>query len=134
MSDTAPITSQRYSGVTNYGIGMAPDASNRLKVSGNTFFSGNIDVTGTYGAADKYRLATGLANSNNGVTYSGNGSTVTFAISPGHTAFSVLVFLNGVCQVPGVDYTVTGNAVDFSIAGATIPASGDVIQIRELVI
>ena len=42
--------------------------------------------------------------------------------------------LNGVCQVPGVDYTVTGNAVDFSIAGATIPASGDVIQIRELVI
>ena len=134
LSDTAPITSQRYSGVTNYGIGMAPDASNRLKVSGNTFFSGNIDVTGTYGAADKYRLATGLANSNNGVTYSGNGSTVTFAISPGHTAFSVLVFLNGVCQVPGVDYTVTGNAVDFSIAGATIPASGDVIQIRELVI
>ena len=134
LSDTAPITSQRYSGVTHYGIGMAPDASNRLKVSGNTFFSGNIDVTGTYGAADKYRLATGLANSNNGVTYSGNGSTVTFAISPGHTAFSVLVFLNGVCQVPGVDYTVTGNAVDFSIAGATIPASGDVIQIRELVI
>ena len=134
LSDTAPITSQRYSGVTNYGIGMSPDASNRLKISGNTFFSGNIDVTGTYGAADKYRLATGLANSNNGVTYSGNGSTVTFAISPGHTAFSVLVFLNGVCQVPGVDYTVTGNAVDFSIAGATIPASGDVIQIRELVI
>jgi hypothetical protein len=134
LSDTAPITSQRYSGVTHYGIGMAPDASNRLKVSGNSFFSGNIDVTGSYGAADKYRLATGLANSNNGVTYSGNGSTVTYAISSGHTAYSVLVFLNGVCQVPGVDYTVSGNAVDFSIAGATIPASGDVIQIRELVI
>ena len=132
MTDTGPITSRRFSGVTNYGIGMAPDASNRLKVSGNTFFDGNIDVTGSYGAADKYRLATGLANGNNGVTYNGNGSTTSFAISAGHTSYSVLVFLNGVAQIPGVDYNVNGNAVDFSIS--TAPATGDVIQIRELVI
>ena len=132
MTDTGPITARRFSGVTNYGIGMAPDASNRLKVSGNTFFDGNIDVTGSYGAADKYRLATGLANGNNGVTYNGNGSTTSFAISAGHTSYSVLVFLNGVAQIPGVDYNVNGNAVDFSIS--TAPATGDVIQIRELVI
>ena len=31
---------------------------------GNTFLDGNLDVTGTYGAADKYRLATGIANGN----------------------------------------------------------------------
>ena len=109
-----------------------PDASNRMKILGNTFLDGNLDVTGTYGAADKYRLATGIANNNNGVTYAGNGSTTSFAISAGHTAYSVLVFLNGVCQIPGVDYTVSGNAVDFSIG--TAPQNNDTIQIRELVI
>ena len=132
MTDTGPITARRFSGVTNYGIGMAPDASNRMKISGNTFISGDLDVTGKYGAADKYRLATGLANNNNGVTYNGNGSTSSFAISPGHTSYSVLVFLNGVAQIPGTDYQVSGNAVDFSIG--TPPSTGDVIQIRELVI
>ena len=132
LSDTTPITSNRYSGVTHYGIGMSPDASNRMKIGGNTYISGDLDVTGKYGCADKYSLATGIANSNNGVTYSGNGATQTFNISPGHTAYSLLVFLNGVAQVPGVDYTVTGNAVDFSISSP--PATGDTIQIRELVI
>ena len=132
MTDTTPITARRFSGVTHYGIGVMPDASNRMKIQGNTYIDGNLDVTGLYGAADKYRLATGIANSNNGVTYSGNGSTTSFAISAGHTAYSLLVFLNGVCQIPGVDYTVTGNAVDFSIS--TAPQQNDTIQIRELVI
>ena len=132
MTDTTPIKARRFSNVTHYGIGTMPDASNRMKILGNTFLDGNLDVTGTYGAADKYRLATGIANGNNGVTYAGNGSTTSFAISAGHTAYSVLVFLNGVAQIPGVDYTVTGNAVDFSIG--TAPQNNDTIQIRELVI
>ncbi len=132
ISDSTPIVSNRYSGVTHYGIGMAPDASHRMKISGNTYLDGDLDVSGKYGCADKYTLATGIANGNNGVTYNGNGATQTFNISPGHTAFSLLVFLNGVAQVPGVDYTVTGNAVDFSISAP--PATGDTIQIRELVI
>jgi len=132
ISDSTPIVSNRYSGVTHYGIGMAPDASHRMKISGNTMLDGDLDVSGKYGCADKYTLATGIANGNNGVTYNGNGATQTFNISPGHTAFSLLVFLNGVAQVPGVDYTVTGNAVDFSISAP--PATGDTIQIRELVI
>jgi hypothetical protein len=132
LSDTTPITSNRFSGVTHYGIGEAPDASNRMRITGNVIVTGDIDVTGKYGCADKYSLATGIANGNAGVTYNGDGSSQTFGISPGHNAFSVLVFLNGVAQIPGVDYTVTGNAVDFSIA--TPPATGDKIQIRELVI
>jgi hypothetical protein len=132
LTDTGPITARRFSGNTNYGIGMAPDASNRMKISGNTYIDGNLDVSGNYGAADKYRLATGLVNGNNGVVYNGNGSTSSFAISPGHTSFSVLVFLNGVIQIPTVDYQVSGNSVDFSIS--VPPATGDVIQIRELVI
>ena len=132
LSDTSAITARRFGGVTNYGIGMAPDANNLLKINGNTYFNGDIDVSGKYGCADKYRLATGIANSNNGVIYNGNGSTSSFAISSGHTAYSVLVILNGVIQIPGVDYTVSGNAVDFSIS--IPPSTGDVIQIRELVI
>ena len=132
ISDSEQIQSQRFSGQTHFGIGESPDASNRMKITGNTKITGNFDVTGTYGCADKYSLATGVANSNAGVLYNGDGSTTSFAITAGHTASSVLVFLNGVCQVPGTDYTVTGNAVDFSVG--TPPATGDVVQIRELVI
>ena len=132
LTDTAPITSNRYAGVTHYGIGESPDALNRMKITGNVKVTGDIDVTGKYGCADKYTLATGVTNGNNGVMYSGNGVTTSFACSPGHTAYSVLVFLNGVAQRPGTDYTVTGNAVDFSVG--TTPQTGDNIQIRELVI
>ena len=132
LSDTGPITSNRYSGVTHYGIGIAPDASNRMKIGGNVYVDGDLDVTGLYGAADKYTLATGIAAGNNGTTYSGDGATATFAISAGHTSYSLLVFLNGVCQVPGVDYQVSGNSVDFSIG--TVPQTGDTIHVRELVI
>ena len=132
LTDTSPITARRFSGVTNYGIGMAPDASNRMKIAGNTYINGNLDVTGRYGCQDKYTLATGIANNNNGVVYNGNGSTTSFAISPGHTSYSVMVFNNGVAQIPGVDYQVSGNAVDFSIS--IPPATGSVIHIREMVI
>ena len=89
----------------------------------------NLTVTGTYGLAGRYKFATGQANNNNGVTYAGNGSTSSFAISPGHTAFSVLVTLNGVLQMPTVDYNVSSNSVVFV---GTPPATGDMIQIREL--
>ena len=132
LSDTAPIQSGRFSGVTHYGIGEAPDALNRMRITGNVTVTGDIDVSGKYGCADKYTLATGVNNGNNGVMYSGDGTTNTFAISPGHTAYSVIVFLNGVCQRPGIDYTVSSNAVDFSVG--TVPQTGDNIQIRELVI
>ena len=132
LSDTAPISSTRFSGVTHYGIGIAPNASNRMRISGNVEVTGDIDVTGKYGCADKYSLATGVSAGNNGVMYTGNGSTTSFAISPGHNQNSILVFLNGVCQRPGVDYTVSANAVDFSVG--TTPQTGDNVQIRELVI
>ena len=132
LSDTEPITSNRFSGVTHYGIGEAPDALNRMRITGNVAITGDIDVSGKYGCADKYSLATGVTNNNNGVMYTGNGVATSFAISPGHTAYSLLVFLNGVCQRPGTDYTVTANSVDFSIG--TTPQTGDNIQIRELVI
>jgi len=132
LSDTTAITSNRYSGVTHYGIGIAPDATNRMKIGGNLHVEGDLEVTGKYGAVDKYSLATGIANANNGTTYAGDGATSAFAISSGHSAYSLLVFLNGVCQTPGVDYQVVGNSVDFSIG--TIPQTGDTVHVRELVI
>ena len=132
LSDTAPIQSSRFSGVTHYGIGEPPDALNRMKITGNVKVTGDIDVTGKYGCADKYSLATGVNLGNNGVMYAGDGITTSFAISPGHTAYSLMVFLNGVCQRPGIDYTVSSNACDFSVG--TTPQTGDNIQIRELVI
>ena len=132
LSDTAPISSSRFSGVTHYGIGEPPDALNRMKITGNVKVTGDIDVTGKYGCADKYSLATGVNLGNNGVMYVGDGITTSFAISPGHTAYSLMVFLNGVCQRPGTDYTVSSNACDFSVG--TTPQTGDNIQIREMVI
>ena len=132
VSDSEDIKTTRFGGTTHFGLGEAADASNRLRVNGNTTITGDLDVTGKYGCVDNYALATGIANSNNGVMYNGDGSTSSFAITAGHSAYSLLVFLNGVCQVPGVDYTVTCNAVVFSVG--TPPATGDKVQIRELVI
>ena len=36
MTDTTPIKARRFSNVTHYGIGTMPDASNRMKILGNT--------------------------------------------------------------------------------------------------
>ena len=129
LTDTAGFKSTRSGLNTFWGIDATPSSSYKLNVGGNLNATGNLTVTGTYGLAGRYKLATGQANNNNGVTYSGNGATSSFAISSGHTSFSVIVLLNGVMQMPTVDYNVSGNAVVFV---GTPPASGDMIQIREL--
>lgn len=129
MTDTKGFTSTRSGSNVYWGIDATPSTSYKLNVGGNLNITGNLTVTGTYGLAGRYKFATGQANNNNGVTYAGNGSTSSFAISPGHTAFSVLVTLNGVLQMPTVDYNVSSNSVVFV---GTPPATGDMIQIREL--
>jgi len=129
LTDTAGFKSTRSGANTFWGIDATPSSSYKLNVGGNLNTTGNLTVTGSYGLASRYKLATGQANNNNGVTYSGNGSTSSFTISSGHTSFSVIVLLNGVMQMPTVDYNVSGNAVVFV---GTPPASGDMIQIREL--
>lgn len=62
-------------------------------------------------------------------TYTGDGSNVSFPVTSGFTAQNILVFENGVAQVPGTDYTVdlSGNLVF-----TTAPASNILIQVREL--
>jgi len=62
-------------------------------------------------------------------TYTANGVQTTFTISSGHTANSILVFENGICQEPIADYTVSGTTLTF-LGGA--PVVNTRIQIREL--
>lgn len=109
MTDTKGFTSTRSGSNVYWGIDATPSTSYKLNVGGNLNITGNLTVTGTYGLAGRYKFATGQANNNNGVTYAGNGSTSSFAISPGHTAFSVLVTLNGVyrCQQLIIMFLVT---------------------------
>jgi hypothetical protein len=61
--------------------------------------------------------------------YTANGVGKVYGLqSFGHTNTSILVFENGICQMPEDDYYVSSNAVIF----ATAPAANVVIQIREL--
>ena len=61
-------------------------------------------------------------------TATGDGSTTGFTVTSGVTVQTALVFLNGICQVPTTDYTVSGTTLTFT----TAPVSADAIQIREL--
>ena len=61
-------------------------------------------------------------------TATGDGSTVAFTVTAGRDVNNVLVFLNGVCQVPTTDYTISSTTLTFT----TAPVNGDAIQIREL--
>ena len=61
-------------------------------------------------------------------TYTGDGTTTSFAGASGMTVNNVLVIENGVTQVPTTDYTISSTNVVFT----TAPASGVAIQIRVL--
>jgi hypothetical protein len=96
----------------------------------------NITFTGTATSNDTIEVVT-VAGSEMNVTsaryntraYTANGVQTTFTISSGHTANSILVFENGICQEPIADYTVSGTTLTF-LGGA--PVVNTRIQIREL--
>ena len=96
----------------------------------------NIVFTGTATTNDTIEVVT-VAGSEMNVTssryntrtYTANGVQTTFTISSGHTANSILVFENGICQEPIADYTVSGTTLTF-LGGA--PVVNTRIQIREL--
>jgi hypothetical protein len=60
--------------------------------------------------------------------YTGDNTTSTFNVTSGMTASNILVFENGVSQVPQNDYTVSNGILSF----VTPPETGVVIHIREL--
>ena len=68
------------------------------------------------------------ANSYKPRIYTANGTGNTFTVSTGQTQNTIFVFSNGLCNVPGNDYTVTGTTLTF----VNTPALNTVIQIREM--
>jgi hypothetical protein len=61
-------------------------------------------------------------------SYTGDGSTTTYTVTSGCDVNNILVFINGVCQMPTVDYTVSGSVLTMIPAAA----AAAVIQVREL--
>jgi hypothetical protein len=81
------------------------------------------------GANVDVRIVSGKTGSSfNTRTYTGTGSANTFALTEGFTVDTILVFENGVAQVPVTDYNVVNNNLVF----ATPPAANINIQVREL--
>jgi len=60
--------------------------------------------------------------------FTGDGTTTTFTLSETASQSSILVSINGVGQLPGVAYTVTGNSLTFTQA----PVVSDAIDVRFL--
>ena len=128
LTDTGQINVANDSGVTRIGIGTAPDTANsvyRVKVDGSVHIDGDVVASGRGTvASDKYFTK----------TYSGDGTTLTFAVSTytnaQHTDDSLLVALNGVIQIAGTDYTVDGSGAN--VVFTDPPASSDTVHIKEL--
>jgi len=128
LTDTGDINISTFNNEQHIGLGVAPNATYRANVSGSVRVDGDLVVTGRGGVSAA-----------NYVTreYNGDGSQLTFALTTysggiKHTANSVLVFLNGVAQVGGTDYTVDGNGANIVFASGSAPLSTDDIHIVEL--
>ncbi len=128
---------------TQFTLSTTPDTENQTMVFLNGVYQNkdtysvsgaNIIFTDTATANDTIEVSTFIrvtsVNTSMYITriYQGNGSTNTFTISAGHTANTIMVFNNGVCQFPIDDYTVSGTTVTYVLT----PQSDETIQIREL--
>ena len=128
LTDTGDINISSYNSSTIIGIGTAPNNSFRVNVDGGVRVDGDLVVTGKGGVgADKYITR----------TYTGDGSTLTFAVTTytggiQHADDSVLVFLNGVAQIAGTNYTVDGSGANIVFASGDAPLSTDTVHILEL--
>lgn len=99
---------------------------------------GNIHITGgttgqvlsTDGAGNLSWADGGTGGGGTYVTrkYVADGTSNSYTVTSGCAVDDVLVFINGVCQAPTDDYTISGTSL--TVDGT--PASGTKIQIREL--
>lgn len=121
LTNTGFIDIATFGANTNMALGGVANTTYRLDVTGSAHITGNLVVDGSGGVnALKYILR----------SYTGDGTTQTFTITTGHTSKSILVFLNGVCQVPDLNYTVSGTNIVFGTGDA--PKTTDLLHIREL--
>ena len=113
---------------TGIGIGTAPQNGYRINIDGSARVDGDLVVTGRGGVgADKYITK----------SYTGDGVTLTFAVSTytggiQHTDDSLLVFLNGVAQIAGTNYTVDSNGANVVFSSGDAPLASDTVHILEL--
>ena len=128
LTDTGIIDIATFSGTQNMGIGTAAVTGYRMNILGNVKIDGDLVVTGRGGvASDKYITR----------SYSGDGSTLTFALTTygagiQHTDDSVLVFLNGVAQIAGTNYTVDTLGANIVFSSGDAPLNTDTVHILEL--
>jgi hypothetical protein len=61
-------------------------------------------------------------------SYTADGIVQAYTVTLGCGVNDVLVFLNGICQMPTTDYTVSGTTLTLD----ALPVAGVVIQIREM--
>jgi len=126
LTDTGAIDIATFNNTQHFGIGTAANSSYRVNVDGSVRVDGDLVVTGRGGvSADKYITK----------SYTGDGNTLTFAITTysggiQHIDDSVLVFLNGVAQIAGTNYTVDSNGANVVFTDA--PLSTDTVHIVEL--
>ena len=128
LTDTGEINIGSYNGDTIIGIGTATNDNYRINIDGDVRIDGDVVGTGR-----------GVVGSDKYVTRSttGDGTTLTYALTTysggiQHTANSVIVFLNGVAQIAGTNYTVDANGANVVFASGDAPLSTDVVHILEL--
>jgi hypothetical protein len=129
---------------TTFNLSVTPDSENSTFV----FLNGVYQEKSTYSVSGSSLILTDVATANDNIEvttvsgsimnvspsaystriYQGDGLTDTFTISSGHTANTIMVFNNGVCQFPVDDYTVSGTTLTYVLT----PESDETIQIREL--
>ena len=128
LTDTGDINIDTFNNEQHIGIGTAAVSGFRVGIDGNAKVDGDLVVTGRGGVgADKYITK----------SYTGDGSTLTFAVSTysggiQHSDDSLLVFLNGVAQIAGTNYTVDSNGANVVFSSGDAPLASDTVHILEL--
>ena len=128
LTDTGDINIATFTGEQHIGIGAAAQSGYRVNVDGSVRVDGDLVVTGRGSvSADKYITK----------TYTGDGSTLTFAVTTysggiQHTDDSLLVFLNGVAQIAGTNYTVDSLGANVVFSSGDAPLASDTVHIVEM--
>ena len=128
LTDTGQINIETFSGNQHIGLGTAPNASYKVNILGSVRIDGDVVGTGR-----------GVVGSDKYITksYTGNGTQLTFAVTTysggiKHSDDSLLVFLNGVAQIAGTNYTVDANGANVVFSSGDAPLSSDTVHILEL--